>query len=108
MATRYAGLSERPDVLALSHLDQIQNAPAPRVATAYRYAGSDPDVGRYVEVEDGLIVGLRPSPIPEDLTYQERLTHIVQARASRSIARYPLTLPGRWRHSRRHWACPLA
>ncbi len=79
VAARYAiGLSARPDVLALSHLDQLQRADNPRIAAAYRYLGSDPDVGQYVATEDGLIVGLRPSSTPEDLNHQERLTCIVQ------------------------------
>jgi adenylosuccinate synthase len=79
VASRYAiELSDRPDLLAVSHLDQLAHAPETRIAVAYRYLGDDRDVQRYVDVEDGLIVRLRPSPFPEDLEYQERLTRIVE------------------------------
>jgi adenylosuccinate synthase len=79
VAARYAvEVAGRPDLLAVSHLDQIERLPETRIAVAYRYAGSEPDAGRYLDVEDGLIVRLRPSPAPEDLEYQTRLTAILE------------------------------
>jgi adenylosuccinate synthase len=79
VAARYAiELADRPDLLAVSHLDQLARASTRRIAVAYRYRGHDPAVQQAVDVEDGLIVRLRPSPIPEDLAYQERLTRIVE------------------------------
>jgi adenylosuccinate synthase len=93
VAARYAiEIGGQPDLLALSHLDQLARADVRRIAVAYRYRSNDPDIGgdddsaigqdgeisRYVDVEDGLIVRLRPSPVPEDLEYQERLTRIVE------------------------------
>jgi adenylosuccinate synthase len=92
VAARYAiEIGGRPDLLAVSHLDQIAGVPEARLAMAYRLpgdalaAGSDavgasadsPGIGRFVEVQDGLVVRLRPSPAAEDLAYQERLTEIV-------------------------------
>jgi adenylosuccinate synthase len=79
VAARYAvEIGGRPDLLAVSHLDQFARMPERRIAVAYRYRGDDPEIGRYVDVEDGLIVRLRPSPVSEDLDYQERLTQIVE------------------------------
>jgi len=79
VAARYAiEVAGRPDLLAISHLDQWAASPSRRMVVAYRYQGSDPDVQRYVDVEDGLIVRLHPSPSAEDLGYQEHLTRIVQ------------------------------
>jgi adenylosuccinate synthase len=85
VAARYAiDIGGRPDLLALSHLDQLAHADVRRLTVAYRYRGDDTgvgqqgDVGQYVDVEDGLIVRLRPSPLPEDLAYQEHLTRILE------------------------------
>jgi adenylosuccinate synthase len=79
ISARYAvEIAGEPDLLAVSHLDQLARLPEARLAVAYRYRGDDPDVGRYADVRDGLIVRLRPSPAPEDLAYQERLTRIVE------------------------------
>lgn len=79
VAARYAiDVSGRPDMVAVSHLDQLAAAPEQRIAVAYRYHGDDPDVTAYADVEDGLVVRLRPSPTPEDLDYQARLTRIVE------------------------------
>jgi adenylosuccinate synthase len=79
VAARYAiETAGRPDLLAVSHLDQYARAPERQIATAYRYRGTDSDVGIFVDAEDGLIVRLRPSPSPGDLEYQERLTRIVE------------------------------
>jgi adenylosuccinate synthase len=79
ITARYAvEIAGEPDLLAISHLDQLALAPEARLAVAYRYRGDDPEVGRFVDVQDGLIVRLRPSPEPEDLAYQERLTRIVE------------------------------
>jgi adenylosuccinate synthase len=79
VATRYAiEVAGRPDLVAVSHLDQIERLRETAIAVAYRYTGNEPDVGRYVDVDDGLIVRLRPSPAPEDLEYQARLTTILE------------------------------
>jgi adenylosuccinate synthase len=93
VAARYAiEIGGQPDLLAVSHLDQLAHADVRRIAVAYRYRGNgvlisrgddpaigqDGEIGRYVDIEDGLIVRLRPSPLPEDLAYQERLTRIVE------------------------------
>lgn len=79
VAARYAiKVAGRPDLLAVSHLDQIEQLPETRIAVAYRYTGSEPGICRYVDVEDGLIVKLRPAPAPEDLEYQARLTAILE------------------------------
>jgi adenylosuccinate synthase len=78
VAARYAvETAGRPDLLAVSHLDQLASAPESKIAVAYRYTGDAPGVQRYVDAEDGLIVRLRPSGTPEDLDYQARLTEIV-------------------------------
>lgn len=79
VAARYASeIGGRPDLLAISHLDQLMQAPERRIAVAYRYRGDDAEIGRYVDVDDGLIVRLRPSPVLEDLGYQRRLTRIIE------------------------------
>jgi adenylosuccinate synthase len=79
VAARYAiEVAGRPDLLAISHLDQIERLPETRIAVAYRYTGSEPEICRYVDVEDGLIIRLRPAPAPEDLEYQTRLTAILE------------------------------
>ena len=79
VAARYAiETAGRPDLLAVSHLDQWASAPEHRIAAAYQYRGGDADVRRYVDVEVGLIVRLRPSPTAEDLDYQQRLTDLVE------------------------------
>ena len=83
VAARYAiEMAARPDLLAVSHLDQIARTPDRHMAVAYRYRGDDGEengeVGRFVDVQDGLIVRRRPSALPQDLAYQERLTRIVE------------------------------
>jgi len=79
VAARYAvDVGGRPDLLAITHLDQLARVSEPRLVTAYRYLGDDSDLAPYVDMEDGLIVRLRPSPGPQDLAYQERLTRIVE------------------------------
>jgi adenylosuccinate synthase len=78
VASRYAfEVAGRPDLLAVTHLDQLVRAPECQIAVAYRYRGDVADLRQYVEVEDGLVVRLRPSAVPEDLEYQARLTEIV-------------------------------
>ena len=70
VAARYAvETAGRPDLLAISHLDQFADAPAHRIAVAYRYRDRD---------SDQLIVNLRTSPDPEDLDYQASLTRLVE------------------------------
>jgi adenylosuccinate synthase len=79
VAARYAvETAGRPDLLAVSHLDQLANISDRRIAVAYRYRGSDSDIQTHVDVQDGLIVRLRPSPHSEDLNYQARLTAILE------------------------------
>jgi len=79
VAARYAiEMTDRPDLLAVSHLDQLAQVPDRKIAVAYRYRGCEPDAGTYVDARDGLIVSLRPSDAPENLDYQERLTRIVE------------------------------
>ena len=79
VAARYAiEAAGQPDLLAVTHLDQLAQAPERRLAVAYRYTGDDPEIGSCVDAEDGLIVRLRLSPVLEDLAYQERLTHILE------------------------------
>ncbi|MFN8633536.1 MAG: adenylosuccinate synthetase [Chloroflexota bacterium] len=79
VASRYAvEVTGRPDLLAVSHLDQLAAAPASQMAVAYRYGGDAADLTGYVDAENGLVIRLRPSPTPEDLEYQARLTEIVE------------------------------
>jgi len=79
VAARYAvEVAGRPDLLAVSHLDQLAAAPERRIAVAYRCRGPAADLPTYADVEDGLIVRLRPSPSPEDLAYQARLTDVLE------------------------------
>lgn len=79
VAARYAiEVAGRPDLLAVSHLDQLAAVPDRTIAVAYRYRGLDGDVQAYADVQDDLIVRLRPSPHPEDLDHQARLTSILE------------------------------
>lgn len=79
VAARYAiEAAGRPDLLTISHLDQLAEVLDPRLAVAYRYHGPPSDARPYVDVRDGLVVRLRPSPRPEDLDYQARLTAVLE------------------------------
>ncbi|MGE3912017.1 MAG: adenylosuccinate synthetase, partial [Chloroflexota bacterium] len=82
VALRYAiEVAGRPDLLAVSHLDQLARVQEPRMAVAYRPRTLDlpAAAGQTVAVQDGLITRLRPSPGPEDLEYQARLTDLLSA-----------------------------
>jgi adenylosuccinate synthase len=79
VALRYAiEAAGRPDLLAVSHLDQLARQAQPRVAVAYRCRATDLASRSLVEERGGLVVRLRPSPAPEDLGYQEQLTRTLE------------------------------
>jgi adenylosuccinate synthase len=78
VALRYAiEVAGQPDLLAVSHLDQLAGLAQPRIAVAYRCPAADAASLDLMERRDGLAVRVRPSPEPEDLGYQERLTQLL-------------------------------
>jgi adenylosuccinate synthase len=80
VAARYAvDVAGTPDLLAISHLDQLAQVTDPQMAVAYRCSLENTAVHDVAEVQTGQIVRLRPAADPHDLAHQERLTEVLTA-----------------------------
>lgn len=72
---RYALSVSKVDSIALTHLDYLQNVSRPRVCVGYQ---TEPAVDPSIAIlKSGMIAGLRPKRLREDLVHQERLTRLL-------------------------------